>query len=118
MAQPKNAPPAPEADRPIAVHRRKKVEIVVEKVRAPAIVALIERLGATGYTVMPSLAGSGHTGLRGASEVVGVFDNVIVMAVTSEDKARAIMSGAMEVLRDYAGIVLLSDVEVARPDHF
>jgi nitrogen regulatory protein PII len=99
-------------------HRRRKVEIVVERARAPAILDRIEKLGATGYTVVPDVAGKGRHGLRGASEVLDVNRSVLIIVIAAEETAQRIVAESQELLRNYTGVIWWSDVEVVRGDHF
>ena len=59
------------------MHARKKIEIIVEAVRAEAVTLLLDRMGATGWTILPVLAGRGHQGIRRAGDPGGVDDNVL-----------------------------------------
>lgn len=102
----------------LQTHRKKKVEIVVEVARAPRILRMITEKGATGYTVVPNLGGKGRRGMRGGADVVQVFDNVMIVVVTTADVARAILAESQGLLKDYVGIVYMSDVEVVRDEHF
>ena len=61
------------------MHARKRIEIVVEAVRAEAVTALLDRLGAPGWTMLPVLSGRGHQGLRQAGIPGGVMDNVLIL---------------------------------------
>jgi nitrogen regulatory protein PII len=99
-------------------HHRKKVEIVVEAVQAPRMVAMIQKAGAKGYTVIPNVSGKGQRGVRGDGDIVNVFQNVLIVTITTDEVAARIVEEANRLLENYAGIVSLSDVEVIREDHF
>lgn len=99
-------------------HIRKKVEIIVERAQMRRVLELVEALGATGYTVLPTMAGKGHHGLRAGDGVAQVFDSVMIIAITTEPIARAVLNQVTAAMADYIGIVAVSDVEVARPEHF
>ena len=103
---------------PPPTHARKKVEIIVERAQMRRVLDLVERLGATGYTVIPTLAGKGHHGPRAEDGVARVFESVMVIAITTEPVAKALLAEVSAAMRDYIGIVAVSDVEVARPEHF
>lgn len=99
-------------------HRRKRVEIVVERARAPAILARIRELGATGYTLVPDVTGQGRRGMMGGGEVFDTYRSVLILVIAGEEIARDILAEVHAMLEDYTGIVYLSDVEVVRADHF
>ncbi|HYC04457.1 MAG TPA: P-II family nitrogen regulator [Azospirillaceae bacterium] len=99
-------------------HQRKKVEIVVERARAPALVEAIQKLGATGYTIIPDVSGNGRHGKMGHNEVLDVYRSTMIIVLAAEPLARRIMEEAHRLMENYTGIVWLSDVEVVRGDHF
>jgi nitrogen regulatory protein PII len=98
--------------------RKKKVEIVVEATRAPALVEMIERTGATGYTVVSDVAGKGARGVRDDAHLSDVFRNVLIVVIATEEIALRIVDASQPLLEHYAGIVVVSDVEVVRNEHF
>ncbi|MBM3645751.1 MAG: hypothetical protein FJX02_15610 [Alphaproteobacteria bacterium] len=102
----------------MTVHRRKKIEIVVEAAMLADVVEWLTEHGVKGYTTVPKVSGFGRQGRRQAEDPARVFENVLVIAIAGEETARRILAESVERLRDYAAIVYLSDVEVARPDHF
>ena len=99
-------------------HRRKKIEVIVEAAVAPAITALLDENGVSGYTVLPTLAGKGQAGRRAASGVIGGMDSVMIVAIVGDAAWQRISAGIYELLRDYSGIVVLSDVDVLRGERF
>jgi nitrogen regulatory protein PII len=100
------------------IHRRKKVEIVCERAILDDVVEWLREAGVTGHTVIPHIAGRGRQGRRDGEEASRVLENALVIAITREDVARRLLNESVERLRDFTAIVYLSDVEVARPDHF
>ena len=100
------------------MHARKKIEIVVEAVRAEAVTLLLDRLGATGWTILPVLAGRGHQGIRRAGDPGGVDDNVLILCITSAEVAERILSADRELLGVRPAIVTITDCQVLRADHF
>ncbi len=102
----------------VPLYSKKKVEIVVEAARQAAIVQMVEAEGATGYTVVPQVHGKGRRGVRDEAHVSDVFRNVMIIVVTDGDTAGRIVAAAQPLLEISAGIVLVSDVQVGRADHF
>ena len=99
-------------------HPKKKVEIIVERPLLPAVLDLVDGLGATGYTVFSTERGRGQSGSWKADDISGASDRVMVLVITSKEVADRIVARAYEVLESYTAIVLLSDVAVVRRDHF
>ena len=100
------------------MHARKRIEIVVEAVRAEAVTMLLDRMGATGWTILPGLAGRGHQGIRRAGDPGGVDDNVLVLCITSAEVASRVLAAEGELLGARPAIVTLTDCQVLRADHF
>lgn len=108
-----------EGDVPVSrLHPKKRVEIVVEAARAPAVIEAIDRAGARGYTVVPNVSGKGNRGVRDEAHFSDVFRNVLIIVVAAEDIASRVVERSQALLEDYAGIVVVSDVEVVRDEHF
>jgi len=99
-------------------HRRKKIEIVVEAPLARKVLDWLARRGVTGHTLIPHVSGSGRHGARGPGEVSGIFENVLIVAIARDEVAYRVLEDVETELRDTVGIVCLSDVEVARGEHF
>jgi nitrogen regulatory protein PII len=100
------------------MHARKRIEIVVEAVRAEAVTALLDRLGAPGWTVLPVTAGRGRQGVRHGGDPAGVFDNVLILCIASADVTRRVLDAREQLLGARPAIVSVSDCEVLRGEHF
>ena len=100
------------------MHARKRIEIVVEAVRAEAVTELLDRLGAPGWTMLPVTAGRGRQGLRRGGDPGGVFDNVLILCIASAEVAARILAAQEELLGARPAIVSVSDCEVLRGEHF
>ena len=75
------------------LHSRKRIEIVVEAVRASEVTALLDRLGATGWTQLPVLAGRGRQGERRGGDLSGVLDNVVIISICGLQVAERVIEG-------------------------
>ena len=102
----------------VQLYRKKKIEIIVEAARTRAIIEMIENAGAKGYTVVPDISGKGNRGARGEAHLSDVFRNMLIMVIAAEDIASRIVALSQPLLENYAGIVVVSDVEVVRDEHF
>lgn len=100
------------------LHKKKKVEIVVEAAISGRVLKMLEDVGARGYTVVPQVSGKGNRGIRGEGHVIDVFRNVLIIVIAAPEVAVRIVEEAQPLLADYAGIVYLTDVEVVRAGHF
>ncbi|MCG3132962.1 MAG: hypothetical protein HMLKMBBP_00048 [Planctomycetes bacterium] len=100
------------------MHRKKRIELIVEAAVADRLLRAAEEAGATGHTMIRDVAGKGRRGLRDEAHVSGAFRNVMIVIVASEAVAARVVEASQRILARHAGIVLVSDVEVLRDDHF
>ncbi len=99
-------------------HPRKRVEIIVEQVQAETVTDLLDQLGATGWTMLPVIAGRGRQGLRQGGVPGGVLDNVMILAIVSAEVAARITAARDELLGARPAIISVSDCTVLRAEHF
>ena len=99
-------------------HPKKKVEIIVERPLLRDVIEVIDSLGASGYTVLPTVAGRGKDGSWRADDVSSAFDRVMVIVIANEEVAETMVERSFDLLKDYNAIVTLSDVAVVRGDRF
>ncbi|OEF97403.1 DUF190 domain-containing protein [Desulfuribacillus alkaliarsenatis] len=102
------------------LYDKRKIGIIVEKVYKERILRLIEKAGASGYTVYQNISGMGLHGSRGdfgsLSELSG---NVEIVVVSSLEVAEKILKGLQYLMdEDISIIVHVIDVKVLRDDHF
>lgn len=102
----------------VQLYRKKRIEIVVEAACAPAILEMIDGAGAKGYTVVSNVSGKGNRGVRDEAHLTDVFRNMMIVVIAAEDVASRIVDRSQAILENYAGIVVISDVEVLRNEHF
>ena len=100
------------------LHAKKKVEIIVEASLLEDALALIEKLGARGYTVLPARAGRGVDGAWETGNISGAFQMVMVVVIADATIAERIVEQAFTLLEQYTAIVYVSDVEVVRGEQF
>lgn len=101
-----------------AMHRKLKIEIVVDAAAIDAMTALIERNGAKGYTVVPDVSGKGIRGVRTGHDPFSDAPNAMIIVVASHAVGERIMREALALLESYAGVVYSSEVNVLRDEHF
>ena len=95
---------------------KKLLTIVTEAIIEASLTADLKRLGAGGYTIVDA-RGSGTRGIRDAGWASS--GNIRVEVVCDEPTARRLARHLQDrYYDDYAMILLLSDVEVMRPEKF
>lgn len=101
-----------------ATHQKKKVEIILESSLQRPALELIDRLGATGWTVFDGVAGKGSDGIWDRSPGSDAFRRVMIVVICAPDLAEKLVEEAFELLESYSAIVTISDVAVVRGDRF
>jgi len=94
----------------LPLHPKKKVEIVIDSAATEEAVALIERSGAKGHTVV--------RGIRTGHDIFEHGQNDLIIVVTRPEVAERIVRDVMRLLESFAGVAYVSDVQVVRDDHF
>lgn len=101
------------------LHARKRLEITVEKRRLQTVVDILDADGeVTGYTVLRTLGGRGHTGDRMPQPYSDVLDTVVVVAIVKAEVAERLVETLAPLIEEIVGIVAISDVQVMRAGHF
>jgi nitrogen regulatory protein PII len=100
------------------LHRKKRIEIVVEAAVTPALIEALRNLGVSGYTIFPALAGSGHHGRWSENAMTAAMQMQAVMIIASPDLTDSLIDSLRPLLSTYKAILMVSDVEVIRGDHF
>lgn len=89
----------------------KRVEIVIEALELQKLLALVERAGASGYTVIPQVYGKGHRGIRTDLGFSDVLRNVMVIVIARDEVAERITRDVGRLLERCAGILTVTAVE-------
>lgn len=97
--------------------RMRKVEIVIETVKLQKVLSIIDQAGASGYTILSSVTGRGHRGRRVGGGLTDVFHNSMVMTLVDENTAVRIVQEVRKLIRNYAGVIIVSNVDVVWPDY-
>lgn len=87
----------------------KRIEIVMDAAHTPELVRVIKAAGATGYTLLPDVQGSGDRGDRMGDELGNVFRNCYLLIASTPQGVDAIVNAAQPLLERHGGICLVSD---------
>ncbi len=89
----------------------KRLEIIIEALELQKALAMIERAGATGYTVIPRIYGKGHRGIRTELGFSDVLKNVMIIVIARETVAEQIAQDVGPLFERYAGLLTVTAVE-------
>lgn len=87
----------------------KRLEIVVNSLQVEALVAVLERHGATGHSVIRDVTGRGERGRQTGDELTGAFSNSCVLTACRPEMLEAVMADLKRFLRRHGGMALVSD---------
>lgn len=97
------------------VQQASKLVIVTEKLLLKPITKIIEKAGATGYTVVAA-GGKGSRNVRssGQPNVSDIYSNIKIEVLTADREMAVKISDdvAAKFFADYSGIIYISDAEV------
>lgn len=89
----------------------KRIEIIIDAPHAKQVLALLRRVGVTGYTVIRGVTGAGERGVRGNDELTDVFTNTYVMTACDEALAAKVLNALGPLLKANGGVCLVSDAQ-------
>lgn len=103
----------------LTTHKKKRIEIMIEAPALDRVTGALDRLDATGYTVMPALSGRGRGGNWQRDDVFADTARIVcVVCITDASRVERILEAIKDVVMRYIGIVSVGDVEVIRSEHF
>lgn len=97
---------------------RKKLEIIVEAAVLRRVEGFLAEAGVRGWTVLPSLEGSGAHGEWQSQGFSPAQNKRLILALASEEVAAQVLDRLAAFFADYPGIVFISDVQVLRAERF
>ncbi len=101
------------------MHRKKRLEIVIEAPIVDRLVALLDKAGVTGYTVTPGLSGRGRDGSwQREGQVTATGQMHVVMSIIDPSRVDDLLAEVYPLVARQMGILAVWDVEVVRKDYF
>lgn len=102
----------------MAMHTRKKLEILVEAPILKTVEGILDAAGVHVFAVFDGREGRGLSGRWTDQSVADALDQRLVWCVTTEEVAEKVIERLTQLFERYPGVVVLSDVEVLRADRF
>lgn len=103
----------------LTLHPMKEIKIVVQGDQLKFVTELLDRTGATGYTIINNVSGKGHHGYHEGHLLFNdTSSQVIVFTVVPEDKVQPILAGLGPLFNRHSGAMFVTDVAVSRREHF
>lgn len=103
----------------LTLHPMKEIKIVVQGDQLKFVTELLDRTGATGYTIINNVSGKGHHGFHEGHLLFNdTSSQVIVFTVVPEDRVEPILAGLGPLFTRHSGAMFVTDVAVSRREHF
>ncbi len=103
----------------LVLHPMKEIRVVVSGEHRAFVTELLDKVQASGYTIIGNISGKGHHGFREAHFMFGEMESlVMIMTVVAEEKVAPILAGLRPLFDRHSGVMFVSDVTVSRREHF
>ena len=103
----------------LILHPMKEIRVIVAGEHRAFVTELLDRVNATGYTIIGNLSGKGHHGVREAHFMFSEQESlVMIMAVVPETKVEPVLAGLRPLFDRHSGVMFVSDVSVSRQEYF
>jgi nitrogen regulatory protein PII len=91
----------------LILHPMKEIRVIVAGEQRSFVTDLLDRVNATGYTIIGNVSGKGHHGVREAH-----------FMFVPEDKVEPILAGLRPLFERHSGVMFVADVAVSRQEYF
>ncbi len=103
----------------LTLHPMKEIRVIVAGEHRPFVTELLDKIQASGYTIIGNISGKGHHGLHEAHFMFSEQESqVMILAVVPADKVEPILAGLRPLFERYSGVMFVSDVAVSRQEYF
>jgi nitrogen regulatory protein PII len=97
----------------------KEIRVIVAGEQRSFVTDLLDRVNATGYTIIGNVSGKGHHGVREAHFMFSEQESLeMIMTVVPEDKVEPILAGLRPLFERHSGVMFVADVAVSRQEYF
>ena len=103
----------------LILHPMKEIRVIVAGEHRAFVTDLLDRVNATGYTIIGNISGKGHHGVREAHFMFSEQESLeMIMTVVPEDKVEPILAGLRPLFERHSGVMFVADVAVSRQEYF
>ncbi|MBA3611696.1 MAG: P-II family nitrogen regulator [Nitrospirales bacterium] len=103
----------------LILHPMKEIKIIIEGEHLRFVSDLLDKVKATGYTVISNISGKGHHGFHeGHLMFNDTSSQVMIFTVVPEEKVEPILAGLGPLFNRHSGSMFVSDVAVSRRERF
>ena len=103
----------------LTLHPMKEIRVIVAGEHRAFVTDLLDRMKATGYTIIGNVSGKGHHGVREAHFMSSEQESLeIILTVVPEEKVEPIFAGLRPLFERHSGVMFVADVAVSRQEDF
>jgi nitrogen regulatory protein PII len=103
----------------LILHPMKEIRVIVAGEHRAFVTDLLDRVNATGYTIVGNVSGKGHHGVREAHFMFSEQESLeMIMTVVPEEKVEPILAGLRPLFERHSGVMFVADVAVSRQEYF
>ena len=104
---------------PLTLHPMKEIRVIVAGEHKSFVTELLDRVKATGYTIIGNVSGKGHGGMHQSHFMFSEQESLeIIMTVVPEEKVNPILAGLRPLFDRHSGVLFVTDVAVSRKEYF
>lgn len=98
--------------------RRTRLEVIVEGALLRRVEATLAEAGVKGWSVFDGVSGAGQHGAWRSEGLSAADRKSMIVALTSRERAEAVLERLRTLFADYPGVAAISEVEVMRGERF
>ena len=103
----------------LTLHPMKEIRVIVAGEQRAFVTDLLDRVNATGYTIIGNVSGKGHHGVREAHFMFSEQESLeMIMTLVPEEKVQPILAGLRPLFERHSGVMFVADVAVSRQEYF
>jgi nitrogen regulatory protein PII len=96
-----------------------KIEVVIGGDDVSYVEEVFRAAGAVGFTAIPNVSGFGHSGYHEGRLAFNDRSSLqMLVVVVPEERAAEIIAGVRALLGDRAGVLMVTESWVSRPEYF
>jgi nitrogen regulatory protein PII len=103
----------------LRLHPMKEIRVIIAGEHRAFVTELLDRVHASGYTIIGNISGKGHHGVREAHFMFSEQESLeMILTVVPEEKVEPILAGLKPLFDRHSGFVYVADVAVSREEYF
>ncbi|MBM4120929.1 MAG: P-II family nitrogen regulator [Nitrospira sp.] len=103
----------------LTLHSMKEIRVIVSGEQRSFVTELLDRVGASGYTIIGNVSGKGHHGVHEAHFMFSDMESqIMIMAVLPAERVEPLLAGLKPLFEKHSGVMFVSDVSVTRRERF